>query len=173
MPLPTPELVHVFDLAVTISPPVDIGETPQGLRRMIPITGGVLTLSDALAKQFGLAVAVAGQAPPAHGRVVPGGADHQLIHADGTQANLDARYVIEMHDGSKIFVANTALRVASLEDSMRLRQGQPVDPGRVYFRCQPFLSAAAPVWDWVNHFQFIGSGTRAPDGVFLSFYQVQ
>jgi hypothetical protein len=58
------------------------------------------------------------------------GADFQLILGGGTQAHLDARYVIELDDGSRVFVQNTALRVASLENSQRIMNGQPVNPGR-------------------------------------------
>jgi hypothetical protein len=40
--LPPPQLEHVCDLAVTIAPPVEVGQTVSGLRRMIPITGGTV-----------------------------------------------------------------------------------------------------------------------------------
>ena len=152
--LPPPRLEHVCDLAVTIAAPVEIGQTPSGLRRMIPITGGVV------------------RGPRMNGRVVPGGADFQLILGEGTQAHLDARYVIELDDGTRVFVQNTALRVASLENSQRIMRGQPVPPDAVYFRCQPRLEAASPDWAWLAESQFIGTGRRAPDGVFLSFYRV-
>lgn len=154
MTLPKPELEHVCDLAVTIAAPVEIGQTPAGLRRMIPITGGTLS------------------GPRLNGRVLAGGADFQLILADGTQAHLDARYAIELHDGSRVFVQNTALRVASAEDSRRIMRGEPVDPARIYFRCQPKLEATAPQWAWLNECQFIGTGRRLPDAVHLSFYRV-
>ena len=154
MTLPPPQLEHLCDLAVTIAPPVEVGVTPAGLRRMIPITGGTVTGAQV------------------NGRVLAGGADFQLILKGGTQAHLDARYVIELNDGSRIFVQNTALRVASLENSQRIMNGQPVNPDEVYFRCQPQLETAAPQWAWLNDSQFIGTGRRAPDGVFLSFYRV-
>ena len=152
--LPPPQLEHVCDLAVTISPPVEVGQTVAGLRRMIPITGGLV------------------QGPLLNGKVLAGGADFQLILAGGTQAHLDARYVIELDDGTRVFVQNTALRVASLENSQRIMRGKPVNPADVYFRCQPKLEATAPQWAWLSESQFIGSGRRAPDGVFLSFYRV-
>ena len=153
--LPPPSLEHVCDLAVTIDAPVEVGPTASGLRRMIPITGGVV------------------RGPRMNGRVVPGGADFQLILGEGTQAHLDARYVIELDDGTRVFVQNTALRVASLENSQRIMRGQPVPPDAVYFRCQPRLEAASPAWAWLGESQFIGTGRRAPDGVFLSFYRVR
>jgi hypothetical protein len=121
---------------------------------MIPITGGTVT------------------GPRVNGKVLAGGADFQLILGGGTQAHLDARYVIELDDGTRIFVQNTALRVASLENSQRIMNGQTVSPDAVYFRCQPKLEATAPQWAWLSESQFIGTGRRAPDGVFLSFYRV-
>lgn len=152
--LPPPLLEHLCDLAVTIAPPIEVGQTPSGLRRVIPITGGVV------------------KGPRLNGRVLAGGADFQLILGGGTQAQLDARYVIELDDGSRVFVQNTALRCASLENSQRIMRGEPVNPAEIYFRCQPRLEAAAPQWAWLNESQFIGTGRRAPDGVFLSFYRV-
>jgi hypothetical protein len=152
--LPPPSLEHLCDLAVTIAAPVEVGQTPAGLRRMIPITGGTVT---------GARV---------NGKVLAGGADFQLILGGGTQAHLDARYVIELGDGSRVFVQNTALRVASLENSQRIMNGQPVNPDEVYFRCQPKLEATSPQWAWLSESQFIGVGRRAPDGVFMSFYRV-
>jgi len=152
--LPPPRLEHLCDLAVTIAAPVEVGQTPAGLRRMIPITGGTV------------------KGARVNGKVLAGGADFQLILDGGTQAHLDARYVMELDDGSRVFVQNTALRVASLENSQRIMNGQPVNPNEVYFRCQPKLEATTPEWAWLSESQFIGSGRRAPDGVFLSFYRV-
>ena len=124
------------------------------LRRVVPIVGGQV---DGVGWQ---------------GRVLPGGADFQLILADRTQAHLDARYVLELEDGARIWVHNTALRVTSAEDGARLIQGQAVDPDRVYFRCQPRFEAAHPQWQWLAQHQFIGVGLRLPDAVHLSIYQV-
>jgi hypothetical protein len=152
--LPAPGLEHVCDLSVTIAAPIEIGLTPSGLRRMIPITGGLV------------------RGPRINGKVLPGGADFQLIVAGGTQAHLDARYAIELDDGSRVFVQNTALRVASADNAMRIMRGQPVDPAAVYFRCQPRLESSATAWAWLAESQFVGTGRRAPDGVFLSFYRV-
>lgn len=154
MTLPPPSLEHVCDIAVTIAPPIEIGQTPSGLRRIIPITGGTVT------------------GPRLQGKVLNGGADFQLIVGGGTQAHLDARYVIQSDDGTNIFVQNTALRFTSAENSLRIMQGEPVDPSAVYFRCQPKLEASAVAWQWVNESQFIGTGRREPDGVFISFYRV-
>jgi hypothetical protein len=154
MSLPAPALEHVCDLAVTIDAPVEVGATAMGLRRMIPITGGTVS------------------GPLMQGRILAGGADFQLIVGDGTQAHLDARYVLELDDGTRVFVQNKALRVASAEDSAKIRRGEPVGPARVYFRCQPTFEASKPQWSWLAEHQFIGVGLRLPDAVHLSFYKV-
>jgi hypothetical protein len=154
MTLPAPSLEHVCDLEVTIAAPVEVGQTAMGLRRMIPITGGVV------------------RGPRMNGRVLPGGADFQLITAGATQSHLDARYVLELDDGSRVWVQNTALRFASAEDSARIMRGEPVDPSRVYFRCQPRFEVAAAPWAWLAEHQFVGTGRRLPDAVHLSFYKV-
>ena len=151
--LPPPLLEHVCDLAVTIAPPVEVGQTPAGLRRMIPITGGIV------------------RGPRLNGKVLAGGADFQLILGGGTQAHLDARYVIEAEDGARIFVHNTAVRYASRDDSLRIMQGLPVAPEAVYFRCQPRMEATSAAHDWLNHCMLVGTGVRRPDGVYLSFFK--
>ena len=154
MKLPAPQLEHICDIAVEIAAAIEVGQTDMGLRRLIPITGGVV------------------EGPRMRGKVLAGGADYQLILAGQTQAHLDARYVLELEDGARIWVHNTALRVTSAEDGARLIQGQAVDPDRVYFRCQPRFEAAHPQWQWLAQHQFIGVGLRLPDAVHLSIYQV-
>ncbi|MEY2684418.1 MAG: hypothetical protein RJA09_1562 [Pseudomonadota bacterium] len=154
MTLPAPLLEHVCDLVVSIAQPIDVGCTPSGQRRVIPITGGLV------------------RGPLLNGKVMSAGADFQLLLSGGTQAHLDARYVLELDDGARVFVQNTALRVTSVDNAQRIINGQPVPPEQVYFRCQPRMEVSSPKWSWVNDSQFVGTGYRAPDGVFLSFYRV-
>lgn len=152
--LPAPRLVHLCDLLVTVSPTIDAGDGPFGRRRIVPITGGVV------------------RGPTLRGRVLPAGADFQLLTGGGTSAHLDARYAIELDDGAVVFVHNTALRHADPESAARLMRGEPVDPQRVYFRCQPRFETGDPRWHWLGERQFVGRGARLPSAVHLSFWQV-
>ncbi len=156
--LPAPTLTHFCDIAVSIDKPIEVGMTAFGLRRVIPITGGTVQ-GELGGKKF-------------NGKILPAGADFQLIIAGGTQAHLDARYVIELDDGAMIFVQNKALRFASVENSQKIIRGEPVNPDEIYFRCQPQLETSSSNWHWLNEHQFIGTGQRQPDGVYISFYQV-
>ena len=38
----TSTLTHIADFLVEVGPPIAVGETAQGLRRVVPITGGVI-----------------------------------------------------------------------------------------------------------------------------------
>jgi Protein of unknown function (DUF3237) len=156
MSLPAPNLRHVCDLSVTVSPPIEAGQTQglnaRGKRRIIPITGGT----------------VRGRI---NGMVLHAGADFQIIVND-TTADLDARYILRLDDGTHVYVHNTALRRASAEDVAKLVRGEPVAPERVYFRCVPRFEVENPALLWLTQSIFIGTATRAPDGVELSIYEV-
>ena len=152
--LELPRLEHLCDLVVTVSPALEAGQGPFGLRRVIPITGGVV------------------RGPRMSGRVLPAGADFQVLTGGITSAHLDARYLIELDDGACVFVHNTALRHASTEVSAALMRGEAVPPEAVYFRCQPRFETGDARWSWLGERQFIGRGERLPGAVRLSFWQV-
>ncbi len=151
--LPPPALEHLCDLVVDVGVPIDVGYTPLGQRRVVAILGGSVT----------------GRIT---GRMLPGGADFQLIHG-GTLARLEARYVLELDDGARVFVQNHALRVASAEVTARLLRGEPVDPKEVYFRGQVSLETGDERWSWLNERQFLCVGRRLPAQVLMSFYAVE
>ena len=67
------------------------------------------------------------------GRIVPGGADWQILHSDGA-ASLDARYTIQTDDGALIYVVNRGVRHGPPEVLARLNRGERVDPASYYFR---------------------------------------
>ena len=153
MTYPPPKLEHLCDLAVDVGTPIDAGVTPFGRRRLVPITGGAVTGRLA-------------------GRVLPGGADVQIVGAE-TTARLEAQYMLELHDGSVVYVKNLALRVASAEVTGRMLRGEPVDAAAVYFRGQLTLESGDPRWAWLGERQFLSIGQRRPDAVLMSFYLVR
>ncbi|MET7246456.1 DUF3237 domain-containing protein [Methylobacterium sp. EM32] len=151
--LPVPTLEHVFDARIAVAIPYEVGATSAGARRVIAITGGTVS------------------GPALSGRVLPGGADYQTIAADGL-TQLHARYVIEAGDGARIYVENTGLRFGPPEALERLRRGEPVDPGLIYFRTAPRFETAAPSLAWMQTSLFLATGARAPDHVALSVFRV-
>jgi hypothetical protein len=84
------ELRFVMELVVEIGPALEVGTTPHGFRRVIPITGG----------RF--------EGPEIRGVVLAGGADWNLRRSDGV-AEVWARYTLQTHDGVLIQVTNAGL----------------------------------------------------------------
>ena len=67
------------------------------------------------------------------GEIIPGGADWQIIAADGT-AILEARYTLRTDDGALIYVRNTGFRHGPPEVLAAIARGEQVDPAKYYFR---------------------------------------
>ncbi|MGK3957592.1 DUF3237 domain-containing protein [Arthrobacter sp. R4] len=152
-PLAPPHCTYLATLTVRVATPIEVGMTPSGVRRIIPITGGTVT------------------GPDLNGVVLPGGADFQLLKTD-TLTEMDAKYAIETTEGERIFVDNFAIRTGSKEDIAQLVRGEAVDPKRIYFRCTPRLSSAGTRWAWLSSRILIGTGERMPDTVKLSLFVV-
>lgn len=154
--LPTlaePRLKFFADLRVEVGAPQQVGQTVHGLRRLIPITGGTATGDGWSA------------------RVLPGGADFQLIVNDRL-SQLDARYVLETDAGDFIYVQNRAVRSGPPELIARLVRGEPVDPAQIYFRCSPSFETAASALSWMGERMFVGTGARYPDAVVMRFFEL-
>jgi hypothetical protein len=149
----TPALDFAFRLKVSVAPALELGATHQGRRRIIPITGGSI------------------DGPRLQGRVLPGGADWQIVRADGT-AELEARYTIEAADGALISVINRGLRHGPPDIVAKLLAGEPVDPALYYFRCTPSFETSAVAHQWLTRTIFVASGVRAPERVEISVYAV-
>jgi len=138
---------------ITLAPPQELGETPLGRRRIIPITGGSFR-GDRLA-----------------GRVLPGGADWQLIRADGV-AELDARYTLETEDRALIYVRNFGYRHGAAEVIQRLAAGEPVDPSLYYMRTTPRFETGAERYKWLNGVICVATGARRAAVVELEVFEV-
>ncbi len=148
-----PQLKPLCDIMARLLPPVDIGDGPQGRRRLIPISAGEVT------------------GERLKGTLLPGGADFQRIRHDAV-TEIQARYVIETHDGYKVYVENTGLRHAPPEVMARLMKGEVVDPALVYFRSIPRFEAPDGPYTWLERSLFLCSGARFPEHVFLRFFEV-
>lgn len=148
-----PALRHVTTIQVEVAEPIDLGEGADGWRRIVPIVSGSAT-------------------GEISGRVISGGADFQVRRPDGV-SELEARYPIEVEDGTRIEVINHALRAGEPSDIERLMAGVPVDPDRIYFRGSPRLRAPEGKWDWVNRTCFVATGIRRPFAVEISVFAVE
>jgi hypothetical protein len=148
-----PTLRLLYTSSVIVDPPMIVGGTPYGERRIIPIRGGSFA------------------GPRLSGKILPGGADWQVIRTDGT-AELEARYTLQTDDGALIYVLNQGIRSGSKEVMGRLAKGEKVDPGEYYFRTRPVFETGAPKYQWLHRILAVATGERLPEEVIITVYEV-
>jgi hypothetical protein len=149
-----PSLQLLYTSTIGIAAPLDLGKAPHGLRRIIAITGGAFS------------------GPRLSGRILPGGADWQVLRSDGI-VEVDARYTLETHDGALIYVSNWGLRHGPPEVIRRLGAGEQVDPAEYYFRTTPRFETGAAQYAWLNGMVAVAVGERRADAVIITAYELK
>lgn len=129
------------------------GVTPYGERRIINILGGTV------------------EGPKLKGRILPGGADWQIVRNDGV-VDLRARYTVETDTGAHILVNSEGLRHGPPEVMERLARDETVDPSLYYFRAFMRFETADPGASWLNRILTIGYGSRENKAVRLAVHEV-
>jgi hypothetical protein len=153
--LPEPRLTLVYRLEATLGQPLDLGERPQGLRRIVLLTGGTFT------------------GPELHGKLLPGAsADWQTVLPDGTALG-DIRCTLQTDGGDLLYVQSRGVRHGSAEVLARLARGEDVDASEYTFRTSTEIETAAPHLDWLNKGVFISVGGRRATGVIYETYLVR
>lgn len=154
MDLPAPRLGLVYRLEATLGEPLDLGEGPEGRRRVVPLSGGTFT------------------GPDLSGRLVPGvGSDRQVVRADGTAFG-DIRYTLETDGGDRFDVRSRSVRHGPAEVLARLARGEDVDPSEYTFRASTWIETAVPGLEWLVTGVFVTVGGRLPAGVVYETYLV-
>jgi Protein of unknown function (DUF3237) len=146
-------LRHVVTLSVDVAAPIVVGRTPAGLRRIVPIIGGVA------------------EGPRLKGKILAAGADYQLIQEDGFTL-VEARYALTTDDGATIGVNNVGLRRGPPEAMARLARGEAVDPALIYFRTAFTFETDHSDYLWLARSLFVGAGARHPNHVEIRVFEV-
>lgn len=148
-----PALIHRFDIRVNLAAPIELGQTPHGLKRIVPVAGGVV------------------DGPYMRGDVLPGGADWQTVRADGI-TEIDVRCTLCTHDGVLIAVYSQGYRHAPPEIIQKILKGEAVPDDSYYFRTAPRFELVGDRYPQLSRAMFIGVGLRRPDHVALHVYEV-
>ncbi len=147
------ELGHVFTAHVLIGAPLELGAVASGRRRIIPIVGGSVS------------------GPRLTAVVLSGGADWQIVRADGT-AEVIARYTLQADDGTFISVVNRGIRRGAPEVLARLAAGETVDPTLYYFRTSPVFEVEAGPHGWLADNIFVATGERHASEVVIRVFML-
>jgi hypothetical protein len=144
----------IFTIRAELEAIMNLGRTPYGERRVIGITGGTVS------------------GTRLNGKVLPGGADWQIIRADGA-ADIQARYTLESDTGARILVYSAGLRHGPPEVMAKLAKGEEVDPSLYYFRTAMRFETSDPAAGWLNRIVALASGARQARAVRLDVYEVE
>jgi hypothetical protein len=144
----------IFTIHAELADMMKFGRTPYGERRVIGILGGSVRGSKL------------------QGRILPGGADWQIIRSDGA-ADISARYTIETDAGARILVSSEGLRHGPSDVMKRLARGDSVDPSLYYFRTVMRFETADPAVGWLNRILALARGQREANAVRLDVYEVE
>jgi hypothetical protein len=124
-----PTSVLAWEAVVDVGPRQNLGMAPGGERFIIPILGG----------QFAGQV----QGHALRGKVLPGGADRQLLRPDGIK-ELDALYEMQLDDGTVLTIRN------------RVQIDAPADAPRYAFSHVRVTAPEGP-HAWLNRRVFVGT----------------
>ena len=144
----------LFTLEISLHPIHDLGATPAGRRRIVPVSGG----------RF--------EGPRLRGEVLPDiGGDWLLQRSDGAFES-DVRLALRTEDGALISMTYRGIRHASPAVSERLARGEDVASSEYYLRTAVFLETSSSQHCWVNDLIAVGVGRRLPERVIYELHEV-
>jgi hypothetical protein len=144
----------LFTLRMSLHPIQDLGDTPFGHRRVVPVAGGTF------------------EGERLRGVVLPyGGADWLLQRANGSFQQ-DVRLTLQADDGALILMSYRGVRHASADVSAKLSRGERVDPSQYYLRIAPLFETSDARHAWLNNVVAVGIGERLTDGVVYHLFEV-
>lgn len=134
-------------------PPHELGETPYGRRRIVPIIGGTFT-GERLS-----------------GVVLPVGADWALIRRDGVFDG-EVRSVLQTHDGVLISFSYNG-RIHSAEHGLEgFLTRTRIPPDLYYSMSGRFECASDSPYAWLNNMVTVMRGIAAPTGSDYEVHEV-
>lgn len=153
-----PNLEFAFEAVLTLKKPrLEMKSLPVGGNRLsVQIEGGVF------------------EGPLIKGTVLPGGGEWPHVRTDDVFC-FDARYHLQVDDGTLIMIENRGYRHASpevMERLWNLKDASAVAPSEYYLRAATTFTTAPGKHDWLSKHVFIGVGERTDTGNKIRYYKV-
>lgn len=130
-----------------------IGQTPGGLRRIAPVTGGRFS------------------GERINGIVLPGGADWLLNRSDGVMV-IDVRLPLQTDDGALIYLTYQGRFLAEPAAMQRFAKGELLDPADYSLAVVARMESGAESLAWLNNAIIVGTGLQTRAGPIYSFFTV-
>jgi hypothetical protein len=151
-----PRLEHAFSIDITLDPSIRVEPSPCGYSRVaVYIREGRI------------------DGPLIQGRVLPmTGGDWAQLRPDGT-IDFDARYMLELDDGSIVYMQNRGYRWASEEAMAMQARREEVPFDQYYMRISPKFEVRTGPHDWLTRHVFVGVGEKVPTGNRIHYFVVR
>ena len=152
----TPQFEYSFSIALTLAPVRWIRPTTMGATRgAVYVTEGTV------------------EGPGIKGVVIPmSGGDWPLVRPDGV-IDFDARYLLELEDGTTIYMQNRGYRWAADPDiAAKMSRNEPVDPSQYYMRVSPKFDVPQGPHDWMARHLFVGIAEKTPGANRIHYYKL-
>jgi hypothetical protein len=144
----------LMTLEAYLDPPHLNAPTPLGVRKAVPVRGGIF------------------HGERLNGIIEPlGGHDWALGRADGSLV-LDVRLTLRTDDNAVILMSYRGIRTGPPEVLARMAAGERVDPAEYYFRIVPSFETDSPTYAWLNTIIAVGLGDRVPAGPVYTIFEV-
>jgi hypothetical protein len=145
---------HLFTIIIKLQPPIEMGDTPAGKRRIFTVTGGEFVGNKI------------------RGTIAPIiGSDVLLVRADGS-AQQDVRMLLQTDDGELVLMTYRGVRHASPEVNLRIARGEQVSGSDYYLRTSPFFETSSARYSWINKIVSVGVGERRGDSVVYEVFEI-
>lgn len=151
-----PSLEYAFTIELQLTSAIYMGNSTAGPQRVtIYVKDGRIT------------------GPRLRGKVVPmSGGDFASQRTDGV-IDFDARYILELDDGTFVYFQNKGFRWGTPEAMAKLKQGMPVADSEYYMRVTPRFEVRPGPHDWLAKTVFVGIGEKTPGGNRIHYYIVK
>lgn len=151
-----PQFEFAFSIALKLTKPTWLRPTTMGATRAaVYVSEGTL------------------EGPGIKGRVLPmSGGDWPLLRPDGV-LDFDARYLLELDDGTVIYFQNRGYRWARTpEVAERMARNEPADPSEYYMRVSPKFDVPEGPHDWMAKHIFVGVAEKTPGANCIHYFKL-
>ena len=145
---------HLMTLTLTVgfNTMTAIGQTPAGLRRIAPVTGGTF-IGERLRGQ------------------VLSGADWVINRPDGVMV-VDVRLTLKTDDGAAIYLTYQGRFLAAPEAMARFGRGAMLDPSEYSLVIAAKFECGEDRYKWLNNVVAVGAGEQTKDGPTYTLYEI-
>lgn len=130
-----------------------IGNTPAGLRRIVPVTGGTF------------------EGPRLRGTVL-GGYDWVINRPDGVMM-IDVRLTLTTDDGAMIYLTYQGRLTAAPDAMARFGKGALLEPHEYSLAISAKFECGNEAYAWLNDVVAVGTGAQTADGPVYSIFGVR